>query len=217
MSGASPYRTTLSGSAASRDLTTLATMKLALGLTDSSQDAWLSAEITQASQVVASYCARVFAQETLIDSFRLRGCRGDRLNLSRAPVASITSVVEDDVTLTATLDYEFDVGTGYLWRLDGSDNRTVWTGAKVVVTFVAGYELLQTLPNDVERACIILVRDGYFAKARGDSLARSERVETVGIETIERQFYQATATGSGIQHGSEAASLLSTYRAVLAG
>jgi hypothetical protein len=57
--------------ASSYDLATLAVVKAALGLTGGEEDATLSALITRASAAIAKYCNRVFAQETIEESFRV--------------------------------------------------------------------------------------------------------------------------------------------------
>lgn len=207
-----PYKTTVSVAAASIDLTLLATVKTELGITDTGLDAWLATQITQASQAAATYCNRVFAQETLLDYFRL-DCGADKLLLSRIPVASITTVVEDGVTLTAA-DYELEASTGFLWRLDGADNRSCWAAAKIVVTFIAGYELLATLPPDIERAAIILVKQAYFAKQR-DPLVKGETVEIPGVETRRSDFWVGSVPGDNGGIPLEAQALLDPYRIIL--
>lgn len=206
-----PYKTTVSVAAASRDLTTLATVKTELGITDTTLDAWLSAQITQASQAAATYCNRVFAKETLLDYFRL-DCGAEKLLLSRQPVASITSVVEDGATLTAA-DYEFEAATGFLWRLDGSDNRSWWAAAKIVATHISGYELLATLPTDIEKACIVMVKQAYFAKTR-DPMVKGESIEIPGVETRRTDLWVGSVPGDNGAIPQEAEGLLGPYRII---
>jgi hypothetical protein len=204
-----PYKTTVSVVATSIDLTVLATVKAELVLTtvDAARDALLAAFITQASNVCANYCNRMFAEETLVDHFRL-SCYADCLVLSRMPVTSITTVVENGVTLTAD-DYEFDVATGFLWRLDGEDNRSCWSSSKIVVTYVAGYELLATLPYDIERACITLVKQSYFAKTR-DPMVKA--VDLPGLERTE--YWVGSVPGDSSTLPDEVQALLNPYRII---
>src|SRR5450759_693293 len=99
--------TAVTDTADTYDLTVLATVKAELGITDRDEDENLARWINQASGVIAKYCNRVFAQETLSDTFRLkwRECE-EILVLSRFPVSSIASVLENDATLDPASDYE---------------------------------------------------------------------------------------------------------------
>lgn len=207
---AAPYKTTVTSAAASFDLTLLATVKSELGITNADHDADIDRWIDQASQTAATYCNRTFAQQTYQGTWRLQeeARRTDMLVLPHFPVASITTVVEDGVTLTAA-DYEFEAETGFLWRLR-SDERTCWAAAKVVVTFVAGYQLLDQLPHDVERAVIVMVKQNYFAKAR-DPL-----VSEIEIEGVSRRKYWVGSV-PGDDNGAlpaEVEALLNPYRII---
>jgi hypothetical protein len=66
---------TVTTPASSYDLTALATVKTELGITDNTENDKLRTWITQASIIAASYCRRVFARETLTETFRpARNC-----------------------------------------------------------------------------------------------------------------------------------------------
>src|SRR4051794_895605 len=99
----------------SYDLTSLATVKAELKIADNSQDVNLARWLSQASDAIAKHCNRVFAQETVTETFRLK-CREDGLLLARFPVTAIATVVENDMTLTAS-DYELASDGGVLNRL----------------------------------------------------------------------------------------------------
>lgn len=147
--------------ASSYDLTVLDTVKLELGVgvEDNSQDDKLAGWIHQASDAIASRCKRVFAEETISEMFR-SGYRRDPLILERIPINSITSIVEDDITLLDT-EYEIDYRSGMIYRLEGTDGlyRNGWYySTKVTVIYTAGYVLLDDLPYDVEKACILLIK-----------------------------------------------------------
>ncbi len=163
-----------------RALTTRATVQADLGLVvPSPDDAWIDAEISAASTAIEGYCSRVFARETLREQWR--DISLEKLILARAPVVSITSVVEDGVTLAST-DYELDAATGFLWRLSG-DARTHWRAQKVVVTYLAGYLLPgqsgRDLPADIERACRLAVVSAFQQRGR-DVMIRSESDTAIG-------------------------------------
>lgn len=163
------------------DLTVLATVKQELGITVTTYDDQLTRLIHEASIACATYCDCVFALEEVSETFWLN-CAMDELRLARRPVTTITSVVESGVTLTAGTDYAFDPATGSLFRLDGNDNRSAWTG-KVVVQYSGGYALLDGVPRDIERACIALIKTLWFSLTR-DPLVRSVEVPGVMTETF---------------------------------
>jgi hypothetical protein len=167
---------TVTTPATTHDLTVLETVRAELGITDRAEDENLARWITEASRVIAEYCNRVFARETVSETFRLATRKSDFL-LSRYPVVSIASVVENGETLVAT-DYEFTSDTGVLTRLRG-DTPTCWPPGKIVVTYSAGYGLLTDLPYGIERAAITLVKQYRFANARDPQL-RSENIDGIG-------------------------------------
>src|SRR5579862_1762171 len=90
----------------SYDLTTLATIKAELEITDTNSDVQLGIFIDQASGECATYCKRVFGKETVSEQFRLgqgsrlhRRSRTEELILARYPIVSITSITEEDGTV----------------------------------------------------------------------------------------------------------------------
>jgi hypothetical protein len=162
--------------AESYDLTTLATVKAELGITDRSEDQNLARWITQASGEVSKRLNRVFAQETVSEIFRFTR-RDDGLLLARFPVSSIVSVVENDTELVPT-DYDFAAQNGILTRLR-NDRGWQWPIGKVVVTYTAGYAAMGDLPDGVERLAIIFVNQYRYAADR-DPMLRSEATEGAG-------------------------------------
>ncbi len=167
---------TVTTPAESYDLTVLATVKSELGITDRSEDENLARWITQASGEVAKRLNRVFAEETVTETFRFTS-RQDGLLLSRFPVSAIASIVENDTTLTAA-DYELVAQTGELNRLR-SDRAWQWPIGKIVVTYTAGYAAISDLPEGVERLAIIFVNQYRYAAPR-DPLLRSETTDGAG-------------------------------------
>jgi hypothetical protein len=200
-----PYKTVISVAPVTLDLTVLETVKQELGITDNNSDDTLSRVISEQSEVAASYCRRPLAQATIIDSFRMWPNTYQPLMPSRRPVVSITEIVEDGTTLVET-DYEYDEETGFLWKLSSVDERICWAGGKTVVTYVGGYELLTTLPRDIERAVLILIKESWFSLAR-DPRARSETVEGIG----RTELWVGTVPGGGALP-SDATALLEPYR-----
>jgi hypothetical protein len=137
--------------------------------------------IDASSKRISTYCNRVFARETVAETFRL-DCRQDRLLLARVPIASVTSIVENGVTLSGS-DYEMEKDTGVAHRLTEDDLRTAWPSGKIVVTYVAGFllpgESNRNLPDDIERACIDLVKRAYHASGQ-DPMRKADEVDGIG-------------------------------------
>jgi hypothetical protein len=173
------------------DLTILATVKTELGITDTASDEKLDLYIDQASCIFAAECGRVFAKETVSEQFRFcnnRNC----LILTRCPVASITSVTEDDVVLDQSTDYEVDAASGLLYRLQ-SDIRSRWCARKIVVVYVGGYTLLTELPQEIERAVISLVKQYHFGGTRDPQL-RGE--EVIGVQRFDYRVSSGADDGA---------------------
>lgn len=152
------------------DLTTLDVVKSELGVTNGDNDANLIRWIHEASEIVATYCNRVFGLETVEETFRNTWGKSE-LILSRFPVTEIVTFTADDVLLTQDEDFEVDVDAGLVYRLL-DDLRETWDADKVVIRYSAGYDLIGTLPRDLERAAIELVKLQFFSSRR-DPLARS--------------------------------------------
>lgn len=170
--------------AGSFDLTTVAAVKADLGITGADEDAYLGVLIGRCSDDIASFCNRVFPVETLRESFypqreyfsyQVPGGVNE-LQLSRWPVVSVSSVVENGATLVEGTDYLVDAENGLLTRLDGLAYPRAWPVWPVVVTYSAGFA---AIPATVEGACARLVRARWFARAR-DPLIRSDQTEGIG-------------------------------------
>lgn len=161
--------------ASTHDLTTRDALKRDLRITASTWDDLLDDLIHRSSAVCATYCNRVFARETVTETFWLEG-KIDTLNLARFPNIAIASLIEDDAALVAS-DYAVDEQSGSLWRVSAGA-RIKWDASKIVVTYAAGYELLDDLPRDIEEACIRQSRVTWYAGGR-DPLVKAEEVPGV--------------------------------------
>jgi hypothetical protein len=202
---ADPYKTTFVAVPITNDLTVLETVKEELNIEDSENDAILSRYISEQSEVAATYCGRPLSQATVIDSFRL--CPGSTQPLfpSRWPVTSIIEFIEGTTTLSSA-DYDYDEKSGFIWRLNASGLRACWPAAtNITLQYIGGYELLTTLPRDIERAVLILIKDSWYARAR-DPRARSETVEGIGRTDL----WVGTVPGGG-SLPDEATALLERY------
>ncbi|MCO5129233.1 MAG: phage head-tail connector protein [Xanthobacteraceae bacterium] len=170
----------------SPDLATLAVVKAALGISDSSEDATLAALITQASSAIATACNRVLLAETVEQTFRSSGGRRGLL-MTRYPVTSVVSIMEGETTLAET-DYAIDTTSGIIERLI-SDRLACWPYGAITVRYVAGYDI-EDVPPDLVQAVIMLVQQ-YRSQASRDPMIRA-----IDVTDIERQeFFALTAAG----------------------
>ena len=188
---------TVINAAKSQDLTVLDSVKKEFGISGTLEDAKLAVWIKQASQMIANHCNRVFALETVRETFRfspnayIQAPASTSLILNRFPVAEIIAVTENDVALDV-MDFVVDPWTGIVSRLSG-DILVAWPRLKIVVDYTTGYELLTGLPYDVERACISLVRQ-IRSQSKRDPLAK--RIEVPDVSTVEYWVGQIGQSGS---------------------
>lgn len=202
---------TISSAAADRNLLTLAEMKAALGITDSSSDAALTTLGLQISDLIARECKvpaegvapPTLRKETLVETFR-QTVRVNPLILARRFVDTITSVVEDGVTLT-TADYETDKAAGLTTRLDSSGGVVCWPAVKIVVTYSCGFE---TVPELLKLAAITVLREQWSAKSR-DPLVKAKEID--GISRTEYWVNASSGSSAGVFSGV-AAAMLTPYR-----
>ena len=191
---------TVTDFADSYDLTVLATAKSELGITDTSQDEKIAILIHQISGAISSYCNRVFAEETVEEVFRLNAGFAffgrwtnrselpvNSLILRRRPVNSINSIIEDGINLAST-GYEFDPESGILFRLNDEDFRQTWIANKVTINYTAGYLLLDNLPYEIEKACLLWIKSAWNLLNRQDASIRSEEIPDV----LRREYFDLT-------------------------
>lgn len=127
-----------------------------------------------------------FAQETLRATW-FKGCdRGQYLSLPwRVPVSSITSVVEDGVTLTTGTDYRL-LSRGKVLRLENDgETPTCWSSEKIVIVYVGGWAatLSETAPVELSTACAEQVKYKILTKSANPGL-RSYTVNDLRSETF---------------------------------
>lgn len=183
------------------DLLTLDELKTALGIHDATQDAMLSEMITRYSDVVATLCNRVFAHETVRETWRCfqSDCPGTRLFLSHWPVK------EDDITVVeaprgSVLNpeaYELEERSGKLTLFDNMESE-------VIVTYQGGFYLPDDAPPALKQACELMIRTGRAqAQAQAVSGIRSlshkeARVQFFDPNQINRSQQQAAVTGTNV-------------------
>jgi len=179
---------TVTTQASSYDLTVLETVKSELNITDNSKDEKLSLLIHQVSSAISTICDRVFAEETVSEVFRLNsGIVGrfrpwgryessiEALVLRRRPISNVISVIEDGITVPST-EYECNYDAGLLFRLTDNDFRQTWTANKLTINYTSGYFLLDDLPFDIEKACLLWIKFLYSQNLRLDTSVKVEDV-----------------------------------------
>lgn len=181
--------------ASSYDLTTLAVVKDELSISDGSKDASLSRYITSASAAAAQYCNRIFQVETVKDEF-WPGRDGspvingiDAVQLSRHPVVTVATVIENAVTMVDGTDFRVDYASGQIIRLNSDLYPTRWCAWPISVQYNGGFS---TIPSDVADAVIRMVTKRYQAKGRDPTL-RQQSVPGV----LEQSFWISTGSDSG--------------------
>lgn len=188
---------TVSSSAATTKLTTLDRVKRDLNTTAIADDKLLDDLIQHASDYIVSYTGRKFAKETVVEKLPASG--GAHMLLSRTPVVSITGVSHDGTTISSTSYVLEDEKAGLIFRETGWADTAIYVseitrrpsrfGRKDwQFTYIGGYDLPgstsgQTLPGDLERACIELVKNWYLNRDKDQNL----QVQRIG-DTSETRF-----------------------------
>lgn len=192
--------------AASKDLTVLATVKAELEITTTDDDAFINTLIQQASAAIVSYCGREFAAEEVDETVKAYGTA--TLMVSRTPVTALTSISLDDGVSSVTIpagDYVLeDAEGGFIRSLVGTWTWTASQGSGILarpvpgsefqayrVRYTGGYVLLTTLPHDVERACIDLVKHKYLARGRDGAIVEEDLSQVYRAEYAPGDFTSA--------------------------
>jgi len=170
-----------------RRLTTLATVKEELKLADSTKESLLQTLINQASAFVERYCNRTFALQKYKETIAAHGSL--YLPLSMRPVIAVDTVEENGHPIT---DYVLETpDSGLLYRRVGWGWKPMlnWVitwqplpNADIQtyeVVYTAGYILpndtARTLPYDIERACIEIIK-GWYVDIEAGRRIQSESI-----------------------------------------
>lgn len=181
------------------NLTLLAPVELraAVGLaeSDQSQDAKLLMLEARVAAAIMSECniaigaggEPTLKQETLTETFR--SVDVEQMVLARRHGVTITSIVEDAVTLVAN-DYVVDPEAGMLIRLC-SDIPTRWCASKIVIVYKAGFT---TIPGDLKQAAMDFLSAAYRESGR-DPFVKSEEIEIPDVERTRRDYWVGSIPG----------------------
>ena len=163
------------------DLISLDDLKLALGITDDSEDAALQAQITMQSRLIADYCSRRFGRAEAIETFTFDP--GETMLARQALVLTLYPVSEiiEVSTLGATAaDYHVDPASGRLWT---SGNWPVgWGGGywpgEMSVVYSGGYDLPEEAPARLQQAVIQAVNDTRTTGSRDPGIREVQHGDT---------------------------------------
>lgn len=195
--------------AESRDLISLYYARLALNLqtsTDPTVDEQLEMFIRWSSDEIATMCNRVFARETIEETFSGFDDGEERLWLSHYPVQEIVSVSEDGDAVDPD-GYQLSKQTGRLFRL-GTD--AVWAGP-ATITYTGGYNLPFDAPEALQQATVLLLREAYNASVRGDLTIRMVSHKETRVIYFDPNARSAAGGSSGSPARRAAESLLKKY------
>lgn len=175
------------------ELISLAALKLELGITGSSEDEWLDANITRWSTIIAEYTGRVFQFSSARETFIFDECERSRpaagLPLRLYPILDIDSVTVGG----EAVDVRFDEGAGIVWR----DDRGSWSG-EVIVEYSGGFDLPDGAPAALQLAVIEAIRGRRSAAATsGGGLI------TTGVRSITHGDTSITFSDTSSQTSSQ--------------
>jgi hypothetical protein len=169
-------------------LTTAQAVMAEMGITDPGVAAGMTTLISQASAVIMSAIGRTIIKEAVKEEiWPDQFCRSIRL--SRTPIITITSIVEDGVVLGDD-DFRAEKSSGILHRLAPAGHTVPWCATKLEITYEGGLDPA-LIPADLQRACTSLTKLAYSASTR-DPFLKSQEVPGVLTET-----YWVGSIGSG--------------------
>lgn len=186
--------------AESFDLTVLEKLKLDLDLLDDSEDKQLARFITSASRLVATFIGRTLAKQTYTE--RTQGYGTLELMLTHTPILSLSSVyINGELVIDAEISNP-DSGllyreNGWRWNTDNYSGLSMQPmpgreHPKIKVTYEAGYVLPSfqededTLPPDIEEACVIAAKDLYLAKETYTGISQ-EKVGDISVSYSQKR------------------------------
>jgi Phage gp6-like head-tail connector protein len=156
------------------DLISLDDLKLALGITGTTEDAALQAQITMQSRLIADYCNRRFGLAEALETFTYDRYENilarQAVTLSLYPVVEVTEVLSAGLTGT---DHSFDPASGRLWVTSG----LCWVDT-VAVSYSGGYDLPEEAPARLQQAVIQAVNDTRTTGSRDAGIREVQHGDT---------------------------------------
>ena len=189
--------------ATSHALITLEDAKISLGIPagDVSSDEHLQWLIDTNSTVIARLCNRIFAKETLIETWRDLTSR--RVYLTHWPVKE-EDIVNVSTNSTDRLDWELDEREGKL---------SIFTDRvePIRVTYTGGYELPDEAPMALKQAVALMVATTKATQAA----ASLSGVRMISHKESRVMFHSPTTGGSSSGGGGGGSQMQDTVEALL--
>jgi len=211
--------TTVISPAANYDLTDLASAKVELSITSTTDDTWLAKAVSQVSRAISTETQRVLIPEVIQDLFRIdrhlahRGSSRQALEvqLSRWPVIKIVSLVKTlstglPQTLVEGTDFSVDSEKGTLTRLDPVSGAALsWEADPLTVIYMAGYGTLaaETHSVPVSPYQVTVSQSAAFScdqsvkYSSGTALTRVSGSPAVGQYSVAAGVYTFAAADTG--------------------
>lgn len=170
---------------------TVANVKSYYNYTDTNRDTQIALVMPMVRDMIYGFCNSDFQSKSRTERPVVNDSTTKDIFLKYRPVTSITSVVEDSVTLVSDQDYFCELDTGRLEKIQSNDAVYIynkgpyWSDTRngIVVTYVAG----QTLTQDVILAFFEIV--GLYCDINQKVVTDIEGNEhAVSIDTIPKDI-----------------------------
>lgn len=150
------------------DLIALDDLKTALKVTNTTNDTFLSADITRASSFIATRINRAFGIADVVETFAFAyGESRISLPLYRYPIAQVNSISVDGNVVSED-DYDIAKDTGLVYA-----RSRYWSG-RVIADYRGGYDLPDAAPAALAKAIIILVKESFAALGKDPTLRSAQ-------------------------------------------
>lgn len=155
-------------------LDTLANVKYRLGITGTTYDTFLTAQITLISDAIEGYCRRKFLTNEYEQTFYRNDYKPSRMmELFHFPVTEVESITEDDEVVDDET-YRLNKPTARIIRTSG----TFFWAEETVVLYTAG---LAACPTPVLSVLDSLVQERYNKKVSGVDMNFGSDVQRISI------------------------------------
>jgi hypothetical protein len=182
------------------DLLSLEEFKTMVGIppTNTTQDEEIAMLITRFSDVVSRTCNRVFARETLSETWRCLQSRRVFLSHWPAKIDDIATVECPRGTIIPTSDWEFEERSGKLELFGARDEP-------IVVTYTGGYDLPDEAPPALKQATELMIREQQTLNAR----LGAGGMRMLSHKDARVMFFDPLSINKGAQGGGMSAALSS--------
>lgn len=155
-------------------IVSLADMKTYLGISETTHDSFLTSQLQLISDVVETYCRRIFASANYVQTYyRDENRWNTSLQTFHWPLSAVASIVEDGVTLDSSL-YRLNKPSGVITR----PKSFFFQAQATVVSYTAGFSATPTPVVNVVMTC---VEERYNKKLSGVDLNFGSDVQRISI------------------------------------